>query len=215
MSSPSATTAAPKRTLIWIALGCFVVGLALTAFFVVRIVTLAPVAPQVIGADATPVTLDEKGMTIYSSIPVLEVPCRIKDAQAGDVPVVQPHGTEQITVNGDSWYVVARSENPVPAGDYVVTCTDKETSATYAAGPRSTVAGFILSIFGAIGSVLLFGALGGVLLVIGLVRRRPKPVGRVPGYAPPPGSPAPPGANTFPPPPPYQPGPNPDRPQDR
>ncbi|MFK4087606.1 hypothetical protein ACI2LF_26085 [Kribbella sp. NPDC020789] len=211
MSSPSARTAEPKRTLIWIAIGCFVVGLALTAFFVVRIVTLAPVSPQPVGADATAVRLEEKGMTIYASIPILEVPCRVKDSQAGDVPIVQPRGTEQITVDGDSWYVVARSQDPVPAGDYTVTCIDKQTSASYAVGPRSTVAGFILSIFGAIGSFLVFGALGGVLLVIGIVRRRPKPVGRVPGYLPPPGSPAPPN-HTFPP---YAPGPNPDRPQDR
>ncbi|WP_405056130.1 hypothetical protein OG474_25720 [Kribbella sp. NBC_01505] len=215
MSSSSAPSAAPKRTLIWIAIGCFAVGLALTAFFVVRIITTAPASPQPIGDSSTQVTLEEKGLTVYSSIPVLEVPCRVKDAQAGDIPIVQPHGTEQITVNGDSWYVVARSENPVPAGDYLVTCTDKETSATYAVGPRSSVVAFIVSIFGAIGSVVVFGALGAVLLTIGIVRRRPKPVGRVPGYAPPPGSPAPPTHQTFPAPPPYQPGPNPDRPHDR
>jgi hypothetical protein len=215
MSSSAAPPDAPRRTLIWIVIGCLAAGLALTAFFVVRIVTTAPASPQPIGSSSTQVTLEEKGLTVYSSIPVMQAPCRVKDAQAGDVSLVQPRSTEQITVNGDSWYVVLRSETAVPAGDYLVTCTDKETSATYAVGPRSSVLAFILSIFGAIGSVLVFGALGAVLLTIGIVRRRPKPVGRVPGYAPPPGSPAPPGINTLPAPPPYRPGPNPDRPQDR
>ncbi|TDD43416.1 hypothetical protein E1263_41620, partial [Kribbella antibiotica] len=181
MSSSAAPPAAPRRTLIWIGIGCFVVGLALTAFFVVRIVTTAPVSPQPIGDSSTQVTLAEKGLTIYSSIPVMEAPCRVKDAQAADVALVEPRSTEQITVNGESWYVVLRSENTVPAGDYLVTCTDKETSATYAVGPRSSVVAFVLSIFGAIGSILVFGALGAVLLTIGIVRRRRKPVGRVPG----------------------------------
>ncbi len=214
MSSSSAQSAAPRRTLIWIGIGCFVVGLALTAFFVVRLVTTAPASPQPVGESQTPVTLEEKGLTIYSSIPVLEVPCRVKDAQAGDVAIVQSRNSEQITVNDDSWYVVAQSQDAVPAGEYVVSCIDKETSATYAVGPRSSVLAFVLSIFGAIGSMLIFGALGAVLLTVGLLRRRRKPVGRVPGYAPPPGTPAPP-MHSHPAPPPYQPGPNPDRPQDR
>src|SRR5689334_709292 len=38
--------AAPKKTLTWIAIACFAIGLVLTAFFVVRIVQTAPRTPQ-------------------------------------------------------------------------------------------------------------------------------------------------------------------------
>ncbi|GAA0607301.1 hypothetical protein HPO96_31755 [Kribbella sandramycini] len=211
MSSYSAP-AAPRRTLVWIGIACWLVGLALTAFFVVRIVASAPATPQ--PAEGT-VTLTEKGLTIWSSIPVEGEPCGVQDAQGNDVPLVDPRGTEQITVNGDSWYVVARSAEPVPAGDYAVECTDEVDGAEYGVGPRTTVTSFVLSIFGAIGSFLVFGAIGAILFTIGMVRSRRAPVGRVPGYTPPPGSPAPPVNQSFPAPPPYVPGPNPDRPQDR
>jgi hypothetical protein len=204
---------APKKTLTWVAIACFVVGTVLTGFFVWRIVATAPKSPTPI--DGGVVHLEKEGLTIYSSVPVLQPPCTAKDSSGADVPLKQPSGSEQISLGGDTWYVVARSTNPVPAGDYSVSCVDPESSATYAVGPRSGVLAFVLSIFGAIGSFLIFFILGGVLLGIGVMknRRRNRPGNTFPGNPPGPGAPGnyPPPGNTFPTQP-YNPGPNPDRP---
>lgn len=198
-----------KKTLIWIAIACFVIGLGLTGFFVFRIIGTAPKSP--LSIESGVVHLDQEGLTIYASVPVPTPPCEAKDSTGADVPLKDPTGSEQITLNGETWYVVARSVDPVPAGDYSISCADDETSATYAAGPRSSVVAFVLSIFGAIGSFVIFGILGTVLLILGIIRnrRRKNPANTFPQYPPPPPN------NTFPQPPPYNPGPNPDRPQDR
>lgn len=211
---------AKKSVLPAIAIGCFVAGAVLVAFFVWRIVVTAPRTPQPI--ESGRVQLKEDGLTIYSSVPVLAPPCKAQDADGNDVPLKPPTGSETITINGDSWYVVARSVDTVPAGVYSISCTDDESSATYAAGPKSSVVSFVLSILGAIFSLLIFVGLGVVFLVIWLVRksRRNRPGATfptqpgAPGNYPPPGYSQPPN-QTFPPPPPYNPGPNPDRPQDR
>lgn len=217
-------SAAPKRSILpTLAIVCFVIGAALTAFFVWRIVVTAPHSPQPI--EGGTVHLKKEGLTIYSSVPVPAPPCTVKDANGNDVPTKRPGGSETITINGDTWYVVARSTSPVPAGDYSISCTDSETSATYAAGPKSSVAAFVLSIFGTVFSLLIFVGLGATLLAIGLIRknrsRRPTTTfptqPGAPGNYPPadyPQQPMPP-QHTFPAPPPYNPGQNPDRPQDR
>ncbi|MEU4196264.1 hypothetical protein AB0E69_30460 [Kribbella sp. NPDC026611] len=160
-----------QKTLTRIAIACWVVGLALTGFFVWRIVVNVPRSPTPIDGGVH-VKLDKPGLTIYSSVPVLRPPCTAKDANDAEVPIYHPKGSETITLYGDTWYVVAKSQHKVPPGDYVVTCNDTATSATYAVGPRSSVLQFVLSIFGAIGSFLLFAIVGGVLLAIGIVRGR-------------------------------------------
>ncbi|WP_406047836.1 hypothetical protein [Kribbella sp. NBC_00889] len=220
MSTYPGQAAAPKKTLTWIAIACFAIGAVLTLFFVWRIVETVPESPQSVAGGV--VHLKEEGLTIYSSVPVLNPPCEAKDASGGAVPLKAPTGSEQITINDETWYVVARSVDTVPAGDYSISCTDDTTGATYAAGPKSSVVAFVLSIFGAIGSFLIFFILGGVLLTIGAVRnrRRNRPPNTYPPQQPPgaPGNyPPPPGAQngTFPAPPPYNPGPDPDHPQDR
>jgi hypothetical protein len=209
-----------KKTLIWLAIVCFVVGLGLTGFFVFRIVETAPRTPQSIESGA--VHLKDEGLTIYSSVPVPRPPCQAKDSSGGDVPLEVPKGSEQISINSETWYVVARSVDAVPPGDYSISCRDDETAASYFAGPRMSVVDFVLSIFGVIGSLLLFGILGAILLTVGIVknRRRSHPADTFPANAGAPGNYPPPG-HTFPNPPPngnfppYNPGPNPDRPQDR
>lgn len=205
-----------QKTLTRIAIACFVVGLALTGFFVWRMVVNLPHTPQSIQAGER-VRLDKPGLTIYSSVPVLRAPCTVTDAHAAEVPVYQPKGSETITLNGDTWYVVAKSTHKVPAGEYAVTCADTETSATYAVGPHSSVVQFVLSIFGAIGSFLLFTILGVVLLAIGVSRGRRNRNQPMPPTGPqyPPTQPPYQPNQAFPAPPPYNPGPNPDRPQDR
>jgi cell division septation protein DedD len=211
----------PKRSVLpAIAIGCFVVGAVLVGFFVWRIVVTAPRAPQPI--ESGRVELKDEGLTIYSSVPVLAPPCKAQDADGNDVPLKHPTGSETITINGDSWYVVARSVDTVPAGVYSISCTDDESSATYAAGPKSSIVSFVLSILGTIFSFLIFVGLGVVFLIIWLVRKSRR--NRLPTNFPPqPGAPGnypqsnypPPPNQTFPQPPPYNPGPNPDRPQDR
>lgn len=213
-----------NRTLTWIAIACFAIGAVLTGFFVYRIIATAPRTPQPIENGV--VHLTREGLTIYASVPVLTPPCEAKDADGDDVTLRKPTGSENITINGDTWYVVARSVDSVPAGDYSISCTDDESSATYAAGPRSSVVAFVLAILGTVFSFLVFLGLGILLLVIDVVRRRRRPTGTFapqsgapgnyypysggyqPGTGPPPG-------RTFPEAPPYNPGPNPDRPQGR
>lgn len=217
-------SAAPKKSILpTLAIVCFVVGAVLTAFFVWRIVVTAPSTPQPI--EGGTVHLKKEGLTIYSSVPVLTPPCTVKDASGNDVPTKKPGGSETITINGDTWYVVARSASTVPAGDYSISCTDSGTSATYAAGPKSSIGAFVLSIFATVLSLLIFLGLGVTFLTIGLVRknRGRRPTGTfptqpgAPGNYPPgnyPQQPMPPQqSNTFPAPPPYNPGQNPDRPQ--
>lgn len=212
MTSDSVQPAPPRRTLIWFAVGSFVIGLVLAGLFAWRIVQTAPKSPEPIG-DST-VHLEKDGLTVYSSTPVLSPTCEAKDSNGSDVPLSPVSGSELLTINSETWYVVVRSVKPVPPGDYVISCTDDETGTTYAVGPRDSVAGFVVSIFGLIGSVLIFFGLGLVLLILALVRRRRanRPSNTVPGF---PGNPD---GNTFPT---YQPRPDPgadprpdDRPQD-
>lgn len=224
---------APKKSVLpVIGIVCFVIGVLVAGFFAWRIVVTAPRTPQPI--ENGRVHLKQEGLTIYSSIPVLGPPCSAQDANGNDVPLKRISGSETITINGNSWYVVSRSAQPVPAGDYSISCTDDETSATYAAGPRSSVLAFVVSILGTVFSLLIFIGLGVTFLAIGLVRRgrsrragstfptQPGAPGNYPqspgGYPNQPGGypgQQPPSTHTFPPPPPYNPGPNPDRPQDR
>ena len=146
---------APKKPILQlVGIACLVVGVLLAGFFAWRIVQTAPRTPQPI--DNGRVHLSKEGLTIYSSVPVLAPPCKVQDADGNDVPTKRPSGSETITVNGNSWYVVARSAEPVPAGDYSISCTDDETSATYAAGPKSSVLAFVLSILGTVFSLLIF-----------------------------------------------------------
>jgi hypothetical protein len=219
MTYPGAP-AEKKSILPKIAVACFVVGALAVGFFVWRIVATAPRTPQPIEDGV--VHLKKEGLTIYSSIPVLNPPCEVQDPDGNDVPIKPPTGSETITINGESWYVVARSTQTVPAGDYSISCTDDETSATYSAGPKSSIFAFGGSIVGTVVSFIVFLGLGITFLSVGAAkqRRRNRPSNTFPGQPGAPGNypypPVPPQQNhTFPAPPPYNPGPNPDRPQDR
>lgn len=196
-SYPGQQPPAPKKTLTWLAIACFVIGTVLGGFFVWQIVKNVPSSPQPIGNGA--VHLEKEGLTVYASQPVLSPPCEAKDASGADVPLKPPSGSESITINDETWYAVSRSARLVPPGDYVVSCTDDETNATYAVGPNMSVAGMVGSIFGAVLSFLVFFILGAVLLGVGAVKRRranrpgntfPTNPGGGPGYPPP--------GNTFP-----------------
>ncbi|MDX2974110.1 hypothetical protein [Kribbella solani] len=213
MSTYPGQPAAPKKTLTWIAIACFALAVIVTGFFAWRIVVTAPRSPQPIAGGT--VHLKKEGLTVYASVPALRPPCEAKDAAGNDVPLKGPSGSETITINGDSWYVVARSVRPAPAGDYTISCKDTESSATYAAGPRSSVVAFVVSILATILSFLIFVGLGVVFLVISLIRNhRRNRAGNGPGSTFP-THPQPPNPGQNFPSQSYNPGPNPDRPQDR
>lgn len=215
-----------KSILPKIAIACFVVGAIVTGIFGWQIVATAPRKPQPI--EAARVELKREGLTIYSSIPVQRPPCKVQDADGNDVPLKKLTGSESISIMDDTWYVVARSAQDVPAGVYSISCTDDETSATYFAGPKSSIVSFVLSILGAVFALLIFIGLGVTFLIIGAVRKnRRNRTGQTfpaqpgaPGNYPQPNHPQPNHAQPnyqqpgYPPQP-YNPGPNPDRPQDR
>lgn len=160
----------PGQTRRWtvVAIAVLAVGLALSGFFLWKAIDSRPSLPKPIGAG--PVQLDREGLTIYSTQQVLQPSCQAKDASGADIPLERIQGTEEITVNSSTWYVVLRSADPVPAGAYSVTCTGAE--GTYGVGPRASVLGFIGYVLGAIGSFLLFGLTGVLILVLSTVRRR-------------------------------------------
>ncbi|MEV6413163.1 hypothetical protein [Kribbella sp. NPDC051718] len=170
-----------RKTLLWLAIGCFVAGLALTGLFVNRVVHTLPQEPQ--WADSGTVHLDQVGLTVYSSIPVLRAPCDVRDSNGTVLELVPPAQAETFTVDDDTWYVVARSRDRVPPGDYIATCTDKETSAVYALGPRSTPTGFAYAVLGAITSFLVGTLLAIVFLILFFLRRRASADRTAPGSA--------------------------------
>ena len=189
--------------MIWLAVASFVIGLVLSAFFIWRTVENVPEAPEPI--DNGPVRVDSDGFTIYSSIPVLRPPCEAKDESGNEVPLEEPTTDTSITLNDDTWYVVANSVDRVP-GTFAVSCLDEETGASYAIGPRLSLGAFVGSIIAAIGSFLLFFAVGIVLIIVNTVKtRRAKREGAYPGNTFPagpgyPAGPTYPGAPGYPPP---------------
>jgi hypothetical protein len=189
---PGQAAGPSRKTLLRLAIACFVAGLALTGLFVNRVVHTLPQEPQ--WADSGTIHLDQVGLTVYSSIPVLRAPCDVRDDNGAVLELVPPAQAETLTVDNDTWYVVARSRDRVPPGDYIATCTDKETSAVYALGPRSTPTGFAYAVLAAIASFLVGTALAVVFLILSFIRRRnqsstappsgPQPPTAFPSYSP-------------------------------
>jgi hypothetical protein len=169
MTSYPGQPKAPSRTLTWLAITSFVVGLVLSAFFIWRAVQDAPGTPQPI--DNGPVQVDSDGFTIYSSIPVLRPPCAVRDESGNDVALEEPTTDTTITVNNDTWYVVANSVDRVP-GTFAVSCLDDQTGATYAVGPRLSLVAFVGSIIAAIASFVVFFIVGVVLIIVNTVKTR-------------------------------------------
>jgi hypothetical protein len=170
---PGQVAGPSRKRLLWLAIACFVGGLVLSGLFVNRVVHTLPQEPQ--WADSGPIHLDSVGLTVYSSIPVLRAPCDVRDENGAVLELIPPEQAETLTVDSDTWYVVARSRDRVPPGDYIATCTDKETSAVYALGPRSTPTGFAYAVLAAIASFLAGTILAVVFLILYLLRRRRPP----------------------------------------
>ncbi|MGC4942652.1 hypothetical protein [Kribbella sp. DT2] len=170
MTSYSGRPVAPKRTLTWIAVGCFVLGLVLSGIFAVRVVQNVPKVPTRV--DGGTVRLTDEGLTVYSTVPTLIPPCTAKDASGADIPMERVNGSQQISLNGDTWYVVAQSVRKVPAQEVVVDCDTAGTAGTFYAGPKLALASFVGSVLLAIGSFVLLFLIGIVLIIVDNVRRR-------------------------------------------
>ncbi|GAB3833154.1 hypothetical protein [Kribbella italica] len=170
MTSYSGGPVAPKRTLTWIAVGCFVLGLVLSGIFVVRLVQNLPKAPTRVDGGTVQLTAD--GLTVYSTVPALIPPCTAKDASGADIPMERVKGSQQITVNDDTWYVVAQSVGKVPPQEVVVDCDSAGAGGTFYAGPKLAIASLVVSVLLAIGSFLFFFLIGIVLIIVDNVRRR-------------------------------------------
>ncbi|WP_157630761.1 hypothetical protein [Kribbella catacumbae] len=201
-----------------VAIASLAVGAVLAAVFVVLLIRNLPSTPQPVGGGS--VHLSKEGLQVWASVPGAEPACDVKTSDGSVVALKITGGSESITINDDkTWYLVARSVDKVPAGDYVVTCPATEAGPTYAVGPRVSIVAFVLSILGLVFSVLISVGLGTVLIVVDASRKRKNPPGYTFPGSPPPGGPQyPQSGNTFPgypPPGTYNPGPNPDRPQDR
>ncbi|MDX6259761.1 MAG: hypothetical protein QOH84_1449 [Kribbellaceae bacterium] len=168
-----------SKTLLWAAIASLVAGLALAGLFTNRAVHTQPQEPQ--WSESGPIHLNSVGLTVYSSIPVLRAPCDVRGDNGAVLELIPPEQAETLTVDNDVWYVVARSRDPVPPGDYIATCTDKETSAIYALGPRATETGFAYSVLAAIAALLVGIVLAIVFLILYFLRRRiPAPAPPVP-----------------------------------
>ncbi|MGC4942651.1 hypothetical protein [Kribbella sp. DT2] len=162
----------PRGMMTWFAIGAFAIGLLLTGFFAWRIVETAPRQPA--DLNDGPVELKRDGLTIYASLPLEGSTCFARDENDADIALKRPAGTESITLNGTTWYVVARSVEKVPPQTVVVSCPgDYDLDLTYGVGPRSGVLAFTLSILGTVFSGVGFVVLGVLLLTIDRRRRRP------------------------------------------
>jgi hypothetical protein len=201
----------------------FVVGVALAVFFGILLLGNLPSTPQPVSGGV--IHLDKDGLKLWASRPGAEPACVVMTAD-GDEVALETTGSESLTINNKSFYLVARSVDVVPAGDYAVNCSAAGPGTAYSVGPRVSIATFVLSILGVVFSLIIFIGLGIGLMVGGgrKKRRNQPPTGPVaPQYGQPGGpqypQPGPPQqGNTFPgypPPSSYNPGPKPDRPQDR
>jgi hypothetical protein len=130
------------------AVAILVVGFALGGFFTWRAITTSPKQPQPIRSGV--VHMDREGVTVYSSYQVPNARCTAKDSAGADIPLVPPAEPVMYTLNSISWYVVARSVEAVPPGDYTISCA-ADAVTTYAAGPRATLSSYQATLFAAMG----------------------------------------------------------------
>jgi hypothetical protein len=159
------------RRLGWAGIGCFVLAVVVSGYFVVQLVGAIPGAPTPIANG--PVQLDGVGLTIFAAEKGAGQSCTAKDASGTAIALTEPSRSEQWDDAGDMYYVVAHSVEEVPAQTVEVRCTNE--SATYFAGRRHTAATFLGPALSGLGAFAVFGALGTVLIVIDQVRRKRAP----------------------------------------
>ncbi|TDD27752.1 hypothetical protein E1218_09535 [Kribbella turkmenica] len=156
------------RKLGWIGIGCCVLALVVSGYFVVRLTGTIPGAPTPVGNGA--VSLDGPGLTIFAAERGAGQPCTAKDANGTAITLEEPSRSEQWDVAGEVYYVVAHSVHEIPAQSVEVTCAG--TSTTYYAGRRHTADVFLGPALSAAGSFLGLAALGAALIVVDQARRK-------------------------------------------
>ncbi|MEV6413165.1 hypothetical protein [Kribbella sp. NPDC051718] len=151
----------------------FVVGAMLAVFFVVLIVQNMPNTPKPLEHGLA--RLSTKGLTIWSSESRSRASCKVRTTAGAEVLLERQSGSETFEIDGVAWYLIARSAEVVPAGDYLVDCSEADSDATYAVARRSSFGATMLSVLGLIATLLIFTALGTILCVLGGRRRKPNP----------------------------------------
>jgi len=128
------------------AVALLVAALVVTGLLLSHLVSIVPGAPVEIGTGAT-VRVDHAALTIFSSRPGAAADgCLVTDGEGRPIELA-PRTGERIEVAGRSWFVLARSARPAPAGEYVVNCADSLVSTSYAVGRYESVLGFVLVLF--------------------------------------------------------------------
>lgn len=154
--------------LLWAAIGCFVLSLLVSGFFVLQLVRAIPGAPEPV--DSGPVQLDGVGLTIFSSERGADQTCTAKDANGDPIALSEPSRSEQFDDAGDLYYVVAHSTEEVPPQTVEVTCTNER--AAYFVGRRHTLQTFMGPALAGLGSFAFFAIIGTILIVIDQSKRR-------------------------------------------
>ncbi|MGH3517531.1 MAG: hypothetical protein ACRDQ7_08985 [Haloechinothrix sp.] len=182
----------PGRVWYWVAGGILLLGLLAAGTVGWRAASSFPSpAAELRALEFKTVTLDDEGMTIYATEGSFSGSCQVRDAAGDRVQLSPPSGTETVTINNRRWSVIARTPDPVPAGDYVVGCESADDATVFGVGPHSSVLGTIGVIFAATGIAVLSFLIAGVVALVVFLRRRSARQrlhaggGYGPGYTPP------------------------------
>lgn len=175
--------------------GVLAAGLAIIVFLVFRVIDAFP-SPAVSGLAGSPITatLDGEGLTLLVDDASYSMDCTVTDAAGQEIPISSTDGTTTITINNHSWWVVAESTDPTPPGEYTADCDSADAGLGYAMGERGGVGGFVVGIFGIIGTAIMTIIVAITLFVVGAMKSRRQnrqpnmyyPNQPIPGQYPPP-----------------------------
>lgn len=167
---PEVRPAASRRPLLWIAVACFAVGLAVSGIFISRLVTVQPHEPVPLGDGV--VRLNHDGLTISTTARGQTPSCQAKDATGADIPLKGPLRRENYSVGGPSYFVIAHSRSAVPPQTVTVTCTNAGNAIPYYVGDRAAVDTMLPTLARALGSFAVGTLISIALIIIDLIRRR-------------------------------------------
>lgn len=159
---------APRPVLTFVGVGAVVVGLMVSAVFVVQLMRVLPGAP--VPVDGRPVRLDGVGLTVFSTDRNAGQSCTAKGAEGNEIALKAPSRHEQWDDAGDRYYVVAHSVQKVPAQTVEVVCAN--TEARYYVGRRHTADVFLTPALKAVTAFFVPAAIGAGLIIVDQLRRR-------------------------------------------
>lgn len=70
------------------------------------------------------------------------------------------------------WFVVLRTAQPVPPGQYEVTCVMQDREARFGVGPYKSTVGSVFGVLGAIGIAGFGFVIAGIVALVTFVRRK-------------------------------------------